>query len=174
MLSSSYNSGKNSAIWFWTFLVEWHNPISLLLDHDLQFHGQSFSILLDLRISRKWWEIEQKLLLPSDGKSSIFMEWRYCGCCTLWSWHIFSRSRILKCEYLKNGDSWQKCSGITSIQVDICHRMVPLRVLYSMSLTFIFKLILFALAIKKLSKHQWPKADLPRLTWPAPWSCSCI
>ena len=43
------------------------------------------------------------------------MEWCYCKCCTWWSWSTFSRSRILECEYLANGDS--KCSNMTFTEV---------------------------------------------------------
>ena len=123
MLSSSYNSGKNSAIWFWTFLVEWHNPISLLLDLDLQFHGQSFSILLDLRISRKWWEIEQKLLLPSDGKSSIFH-----GMTLLWMLYIMILTYIFK---VTNFEMW------TSRKLwELLNGAIPEVVFYDVGLLF--------------------------------------
>ena len=36
-----------------------------------------------------------------------------CKCCASWPWPTFQRSRILKCEYLVNGESKQKRSSIT-------------------------------------------------------------
>ena len=38
---------------------------------------------------------------------------------------------------------------MTFIEVDICHQMEPLRMLYFMTLTFIFKVELFLLCIYK-------------------------
>ena len=48
-----------------------------------------------------------------------------------------------KCEHLENGDSLKKCSRMTFIKGDIWNRMGPFRVLYSMTLTEIFKVIFF-------------------------------
>ena len=64
-----------------------------------------------------------------------------------------------------------KCSSMTSIEVDICHRLGPLQMLYSMTLTFIFKVKHFFLCIcKKLCSQCMSPADLPRLAWSPPWS----
>ena len=55
--------------------------------------------------------------LPSDRKSGIChqigsqvfaIEWHHCECCTSRPWPTFSRSLILKCEYLAKCESWRK------------------------------------------------------------------
>ena len=72
-----------------------------------------------------------------------------------------------------------KCSSMISVVVDICHRMALLQMLYSMTLTFIFKvkyfifIVFFLLCIcyKKMCRQRMSPADLPRLAWPLPWIC---
>ena len=57
----------------------------------------------------------------------------YCECCTSLTLPTFSRSHILKCEYLENSELAKKCSSKTFIEVNICHRMGPLQMLYSVT-----------------------------------------
>ena len=53
-------------------------------------------------IYRKRWETEQTYYYCYQvGRACI---------CRSWSWPTFSRSRIVKCEYLQNGESWRKWS----------------------------------------------------------------
>ena len=74
----------------------------------------------------------------------------------------------------------EKCSRTTFIEVDTSHRMRPLRLLYIMTLTYIFKvtnlkceyLENFAF-IKQIGQAANVPANLHRLTQPAPWSGSC-
>ena len=47
------------------------NPVSLHIVFDLHFQCQTFGILFDARISRKWREMKQTLLLSSSRKSGI-------------------------------------------------------------------------------------------------------
>ena len=68
--------------------------VFLLFNFDLHYQGQTFGILFDLRISRKW----QTILLASSRKNSI-CHYEYC---TSWPWPTFSSARILKCECLEN------------------------------------------------------------------------
>ena len=75
------------------------------------------------------------------GSQVFTIEWRHCECCTSRLWPTFSRSRILKCEYLENGRAGEKC--MTFIEVDFCHRMGPFRIFFCVYLTEIFKVKLF-------------------------------
>ena len=56
----------------------------------------------------------------------------------------------------KRRESGRKCSRMTFIEVDICHRMVSLRLVYSMTLTFNFKgqTFCYAFAIKKMCRQR--------------------
>ena len=95
---------KNSPVCIYTFLVHWCKF------HSTPWPWPSFSRLkiwycLVLWISRKRWEIEQTLPLPSDRIHVFAIEWQNFNYCTSWPWPTFSRSRILKCEYLANSMS---------------------------------------------------------------------
>ena len=69
MLLCRYNSEKNHQYIIKHFQSNRASLAFLLLD--LLFKGQSFDILSNLRISCKWWEVEQTLLLSSNRKSSF-------------------------------------------------------------------------------------------------------
>ena len=56
-----------------------------------------------------------------------------------WSWSTFSRSRTLKCAYLENLRASKKMLRYNFVEVVICHRIGPLWMLYSMTLTLIIK-----------------------------------
>ena len=49
-----------------------------------------------------------------------------------------------------------KCSGMALIEVDICHRMAPLRMLNSITFTYIYQFQIFQVLILLISKH-WQK-----------------
>ena len=59
-----------------------------------------------------------------------------------------------------------KC--LTFIEVDICHRMEPFRMVYSLTLTFIFKVEHFLAMhlLQKLRRRRMSPANLPRLARP--------
>ena len=62
----------------------------------------------------------QTLLLPTDRKSGIC----HCKCCTSWLLPTFSRSRkFWNVSISKTVWVSEKCSGMTFIEVDICHRI---------------------------------------------------
>ena len=57
---------------------------------------------------------------------------------------VFSASSLPRSiQILKMVRADEKCSSNTFIEVEICHRMGTLRMLYSMTLTYIFKVKLF-------------------------------
>ena len=64
---------------------------------------------------------------------------------------------------------------MTFIEVDICHPVGPLRLLYSVTLTFIFKFKHFLVMhlLNKMCKQQMSPAYLSWLIRP-PWSCSWL
>ena len=108
------------------------------------FQGQSFSIFLDLRISRKRWVIEQTLLSPSDSKADIYhriVPLRMLYAVTLTN--IFNVTNFemwisrKRCVLAKNTQEWLYRSWY------FCHRTGSLRVLNSVTLTEIFKAKLF-------------------------------
>ena len=58
------------------------SPAFLLVDFDLDFQYQTFGILFELRIFRKWWHMWHTLPLPSNKKSRIYHRTALCECCT--------------------------------------------------------------------------------------------
>ena len=127
----------------------------------------------------KFLEIYNMKYLENSGnyrkmlKYDFYRGW-YCKCCTSWQ-PKFSRSRIKKCEYLANDENKQKMLAPTFIEIDICHRMEPLRVLCFMTLTYIFKVILFKWLFEKAGKMQTlllPSYWMASLRWStsSPWS----
>ena len=67
----------------------------------------------------------------------------------------------------------EKCFSVTFIEINICHRMEPLRILYSMTLTFIFKVKHF---LSCIGYKKWAGSGCPRqicLDWHCP-SCLSI
>ena len=63
--------------------------------------GQTFQMAI---LTSKRWKM-QALLFPSYRKSCIAIDWRHSHCCRSWPLPIFSRSRILECQYLEDGKS---------------------------------------------------------------------
>ena len=150
--------------------------------------------------------------LPSNG---------HCECCTSWTWLPFSRSWILKCEYLENGESKQKLYDICSwylpsngtianvvlhdldlnFQSQKCETLifqkrweVSQKYVIWLLLRFMFviewhhcecctswpllsfsrsNIFLLFICYKKMHRQWMSWADLPRLAWLQPWSCSC-
>ena len=68
-----WNSEK-SPIWNRTFLVEWRKACFSPPWPWPSFSIQTFGVLLVLPIFRKWWEIEQTLLLPLNGATAMLYE----------------------------------------------------------------------------------------------------
>ena len=68
------------------------SPICLLLVHDLYFIWIS-----QRRISRKLWDVQQTLLLPSDRKSCICHRMAQLRILYNVTWPTFSRLQNLKC-----------------------------------------------------------------------------
>ena len=75
----------------------------------------------------------------------------------------FSRLEALTCEYIENGESQGKCSSMTFIEVDLFHRVEPLRMLKSRTLSFIFKDKPFLVmhCYKKMHRQRMSQTDLP-------------
>ena len=116
------------------------SPIFLLLELVLHFQDQSFVILSVLRISPKWWKIEQTLL-PWNRKSSIchlMAHWEYC---ILWPCHLDLHFQLLL---------------LSNRKLCLCHRIASLGILYIVTLTYIFKVKKFEMLIvwkqRKLAK----------------------
>ena len=101
----------------WNFQSNSASLVLLLLDLDLNFQGQSFGTFLVLWISRKRWEIEQTLLLPSDRK------------------------------------------------LDICHWMVPLQMLYIMTLTYIIKVTYLIVNVSIYQRILQTTVDNRKFQW---------
>ena len=87
--------------------------------------------------------------------------------CTLWPWSHFSRANV-KCLKVKLWESVQNAWRWRIIEVSILHRIiVPLRILYSETLTFHFQ-------GHNANDHKTVLVDLPPLLQQSPTSCSCF
>ena len=98
---------------------------------------------------------------------SVTVEWRCCKCWISWLWPTFSRSNNLKCEYLENGEPAKMLKN-DFYKGWYLPSNGPLRLVYSMTLTIIFKVKHFlVMHCYKTMCRQWMNpADLPRLTRP--------
>ena len=98
-----------------------------------------FFMLFDLRISRKWSEIEQTLLLPSDRKSCICHQMAPIA-------DILHQMAILT----SSGWKMQTLLLPSGGKSGFCYRMTPLRLLYIMTLNYIFKVTFWHVNISKM------------------------
>ena len=125
---------NNSPIWNRTFSLDWHKCRS-----STPWPSFSRSKLLTIYYFSKHLangERQSKYDYCHQIESRIFViPWRHCECCTSRFWPTFSRLRILKCENLEKADSKRKYSGMTFMEVNVCHRIRFLRSWYSMTLT---------------------------------------
>ena len=67
------------------------------------------------------------------------IKWHHFWYCTLWPWPSFSRCTVWNVNILEVSSTGAEMRKMTFIDCDICHRMAPLRMLYSVILTFVFK-----------------------------------
>ena len=87
---------------------KWASSAFIPIDQDLYFKAKLFALELFCQFYRKWWEIEQTLLLvPSDRSRVSIIEWLRCECCTSWPWPTFSRLRFFKYEYHDSRKRWE-------------------------------------------------------------------
>ena len=111
-----------------------------------------------------FWQVSvekiKTILLPSERKSGICIEWRHRECCTSWPWRTFSRSWNLKCEYLRNSEILRKL-----FECDFYRRWYlspnginAIVVLRDLDPHFQGQ----AIAIKKCAGSGCPQADFPR------------
>ena len=68
------------------------------------------------------------------------IEWRHCESCTPWLWPTFSRSNISNADISEIVRSIWKLCHTALIDFDIWHVMAPLQLLYSITLTYFFKI----------------------------------
>ena len=155
-----------------TFTIEWDIANVVLRDLDPNFQGQTFQVAI---VTSNGWKM-QIFLLPSD------MTYGICHrMALLLMLYVVNFAYIIK---VRNFEMWisrkrwellRKCSSKTFTEVDICHRMGALRMLYSITLTNIFKVkhLDIYICYTELHRQRMFTTDLPRLTQPSPWSCSC-
>ena len=66
---------------------------------------------------------------------------------------VMTLTYIVKVTKFEMSTTWkrleltEKCSSMTFIEIDICHRMAPLRLVYSMTVTFFSRSNIFLLCI---------------------------
>ena len=106
---------------------------------DLNFYGQHFKIL----ISPKLKEIVQKWPAWLLWMLIFAIERHYCEYCTYGPWPKFSRSYFSIGSL--NNIGWKMQTWLLPLdkKSGICHRMMPLRMLYIMTLNYIFKVTNF-------------------------------
>ena len=109
----------------------------VLNDLDLNFEGQTFQLAIVTSID---WKMQALPLavryLPSNGTTANVV---HHDCVH------FQGHELLKVNILQTVRDSEKCSSMAIIEVDIWHRMVTLRTLYYVILTFIFKVRHFLL-----------------------------
>ena len=128
---------RNSQIWLLKrliFAIEW-GPLWMFFSMTFNFQGETFQVAI---LTSKCWKL-QYYYCHQIGSQVFTIEWRHCECCTSWPWPTFSKLRFLKCKNLKTVRAIELFSSMTFIEVDICHRMGPLGMLYSVTLIFIFQ-----------------------------------
>ena len=122
------------------FAIKWHNCECCSQWPWPKFSRSNFSVgYFDMYQLEKM----QTLLLPSDRQWGICHQIGSNGVIANVVHHDFDLH--FRGDKIWNVNIWkmmrvsEKCSSIIFIEIDICHRMGPLRFLYSMILTFIFK-----------------------------------
>ena len=102
MIPDSYNSYIITCI---ESSIQSNGASCVFLLNDLEFHlqGPSVGISLYLRMPRKWWEIEQTLLLPIDRKSCICRQ-----IATWWILYIVTLTYIFKVTHFEMWISRQR------------------------------------------------------------------
>ena len=128
---------------------------------DLNFQGQTFQMAILTNGGKyKYYYCRQ------IGSKIFAIEWCHYERCTSWLWPTFSRLRSIWWTVRAS----EKCSGMTFIEV--CHRMGPLWMLHSMTLTFIVKVKIFVLriVIKKCAnrgcrRHIFLDSHGPAVEW---------
>ena len=141
-------------------------------DLDLNCRGQSFQLAI---LTSKRWKM-LTLLLPSYWKSPAFLcVGNFPSNCATANvvYHdldlYFQGHEFWNVNISKTVRASEKFSSMIFIEVDICHRMGPLWMLYSATLTFIFKVthyIVMHLLWKKSTRQRMSLADLPRRARP--------
>ena len=162
-------SAKMLPMTFTQFGIRCRSIVFLPRDVDSNFQGQTFHLAI--------WQVSVRkckhYYCRQIGSRVFAIKWRHCNCCTLWRWPSFSGWRHFKFEYLKNNVASETFSGMTFIEVYICHRLGQLPLVYSV--TFISKVNRFLvtqLAIK-MRRQLIPAAHLPRFARLPSRSCSC-
>ena len=100
----------------------------------------------------------QTVLLPSDKKSSICHRMAQMRICTPWPWPTFPGYDFVMWISKKQWGLSKMLSSMISMEVDICHRMGPFRMI--MSLIFHFQSQTFscyALTIKNCASSGCPR-----------------
>ena len=145
------------------------SPFFLLFFY-VHFQGQTFCIVFHLRISGKWWDIEQTLLLVSNRKSFIWP----------WHWPKFSKLKICNINISGKLCLVKKMRFWAFIEVDICQWMALLHILYSVILIYVFKINHLKRFYLKNSKRKMhaatfievdfrPRIASLRMTTSRPW-----
>ena len=94
---------------------------------DLNFHIQTFQMAILTRT------FSDNTNITTIGSHVFAIEWCLRECYR--SWHTFSRSRIMKCEYLETMKASEIWSGMTFIDVDIF--VIELPMLFYVTFKFI-------------------------------------
>ena len=124
----------------WYLPANWTISNVVLHDLTLIFHGQTFQLAILTSKQSK----NASITIANQIERQIFAsEWCHCECCVSLPWPTFSSDEIWNVNIWKTMRVNPKYSGMPFIQVDICHRMGPLRMLYSVVLTYFFKVKYF-------------------------------
>ena len=125
------------------YLISWKR-----WELEKNFQGKTFKLAILTSID---WKM-QPLLLPSVRKSCIYHGMARLQMLLYHDFDIYFQSHeLLNVNIWKTVRNSKKCLRVTFIEINVSHRMGPLRLVYFMTLTFIFKVTHF-LVMHLLSK----------------------
>ena len=147
--------------------LPWNDVTATVEWHELGLHFQSHEFWL--RIYRKRWELAKNSQVWLSRRLIFAIEWHHGKSCTSWPWSKFSMPQIRNVVISETVRAIEKMFHTSFAEVDIRHWMAPLRTLYSVNLTFIFKvkhLFVMNLLLKKCADSGCPGRFVSSSTTP--------
>ena len=124
-----------SLLWRLKFAIDWDYWNVILRNLDLNFQGQTFQGAI---LTKKGWKNANiNIAIRKTGNCNRLTQLRMLHIMILT--YIFKVTKFWNVNISKTVRAGEKCS-MTFKEADICNRMMrPLRMLYSVTLTFMFK-----------------------------------
>ena len=116
---------ENDSYGGWYFASNLTNVNVVYRDLDLNLQGQTVQVAI---LMNKDWK-DANITVAIGQKVMCTVEWRHCGVVHYDFDLRFQGHEFLNVNISKTVRTREKCSGMTFIEVDICHRIRPLRLL---------------------------------------------